>query len=99
MTAPIESEAEWQEFADALAEIFTDSRAELKPESRLIEDLGVDSLALAELIIVLIEKYDPARLSRRLDDRAWEEVTLGMLFQECKGSDPGIRSRRFSSTA
>ena len=25
MTAPIESEAEWQEFADALAEIFTGS--------------------------------------------------------------------------
>jgi hypothetical protein len=99
MSAPIESEAEWHEFVDPLAEIFPGSRGELKPESRLIEDLGVDSLALAELIIILVEKYDPASLSRRLDDRVWEEVTLGMLFQECKGSDPGIRSRRFSSTA
>jgi broad-specificity NMP kinase len=99
MSAPIESEAEWHEFVDPLVEIFTGARAELKPESRLIEDLGVDSLALAELIIVLVERYDPASLSRRLDERAWEEVTLGMLFQECKASDPGVPSRRVSSTA
>jgi hypothetical protein len=100
MTASVEAGADWREFLDTLSEILPASGAELKPGARLIEDLGLDSLALAELIIVVIEKYDPPSLTRPLKDRTWEGVTLGRLFQECKGSIPGAASPGgFTSTA
>ncbi len=100
MSAPAGHEADWGEFIDTIAEVVPEPSTELAPETRPIEDLGLDSLALIELLVVLIEKYDPAGLAGPLDDRTWEGVTLGILFRECTGSGRGGGSTtRFNRTA
>jgi hypothetical protein len=79
------TETEWQEFLRAIGELLPSSAAEYKPEMRLVEDLRLDSLALTELLVVVLETYNPPTLSRRLEDRPWDGVTLGMIFEECQG--------------
>jgi acyl carrier protein len=61
--------------------------------SRLIEDVGLDSLSLAELVVILIEKYDMFSLSQTLEERSWEKVTVRSLYDEyLTGLPPRARS-------
>ena len=78
----------WPEFAAAVAEVAGVAPATLSPDSRVVEDLGLDSLALVELILVLAEApalMDP-RLVARLEGRRWEQTSLGQLFDEVNAS-------------
>jgi acyl carrier protein len=85
----------WRDFANTLGEVSPGS--EIKPETRLVEDLGLDSLALAELITFLMETYGAPNLSQQLEDRVWEGVTAGTLFEECEASVPRPSVRHQSS--
>lgn len=74
--------SEWGRFAGRVASV-----GELEPErvteaSRIVEDLGFDSLALLELAVVLIDEYEMERLSERLAERNWENTSVGELFSE-----------------
>ncbi len=73
----------WAEFADRVAQAAGIPASDIEPESRLLADLGLDSLGLAELIVALIETYAPQSLMGDLDDRTWEELTAGALYEEC----------------
>lgn len=57
---------------------------------RLIADLGLDSLALAEVITALVLDFGMESLAADLDDRQWELVTLGELHEEQR---TGVRVR------
>lgn len=83
MTAAAQSSQSWERFAAALAEITQLPLDAVNPGSRLIEDLGLDSLALVELVVFAIETYNPATVSKELDARQWEGVTAGEFFGEC----------------
>jgi acyl carrier protein len=48
----------------------------------VIKDLGLDSLSLAELVVSLIDEYDMYSLAKTLDERSWEDVTVGALYDE-----------------
>ena len=66
-------------------------------DTRLIEDLGLDSLSLTELVVILIERHDMYSLSKTLEERSWEHVTARALYDEyLTGVPPSARS---SSTA
>jgi hypothetical protein len=72
----------WEEFATQLAELVERPPDEVLPTTRVIEDLGLDSLALAELVLILVEKYEMGGLSKTLEERVWENVTAGALYDE-----------------
>lgn len=72
----------WEEFVREVAGIAEVSPDSVDEQSRILEDLGLDSLALAELGVVLVDKYDTYSLSRELETRRWDNVTVRALYDE-----------------
>jgi acyl carrier protein len=72
----------WEEFATEVAEIAQVAAAEVGPDTKVLEDLALDSLALAELGVVLVDKYDLGTLSSDLEARSWDNVTVRALYDE-----------------
>lgn len=69
----------------ALAEV--DERA-LHPATT-VRELDLDSLALTELVVVLITELGMEHLSDDLESRDWSEVTLGSIYDEWQAqADP-----------
>jgi len=73
---------QWEGFAAEIAAIAQRPTEEVERRLRIVEDLGLDSVALAELVLVLIDDYGMASISDDLDQRTWEGVTVGQLFDE-----------------
>lgn len=67
-----------QEVIDRINSVFADSfeieREELKPEKRIFEDLGLDSLDIVDLIVALQKKFN---IRIRDDERVRQIRTLG----------------------
>jgi acyl carrier protein len=72
----------WEQFVAEVASIAEVPVTDIQPETSVIEDLALDSLALAELGVVLVDKYDTWSLSRDLETRSWENVTVRDLYDE-----------------
>jgi acyl carrier protein len=72
----------WETFAAEVAEIAQVPAAEVMADTRVLEDLGLDSLALAELGVVLVDKYDLWSLSSDLEVRRWENLSVRALYDE-----------------
>ena len=71
----------WDELVNTTAEIAEGSSRAIAHDTRLIADLGLDSLAVTELVVVLIDEYGIETLSRDLDAIEWETLTVGALFE------------------
>lgn len=91
----------WEQFAAAIAEAAQVPVEKITPTSRLLEDLGLDSLALSELIVLLIVELEMTKLESELASREWDRVTVGELFEEYqqgerppRGKEYVIRERR-----
>lgn len=78
----------WPDFAAQLAEVAEFPVADITPRSRLVEDLNLDSIALLEVLVFVVETYEPPSISQELESRRWEGVTVGALYQECVGRGP-----------
>jgi len=50
---------------------------------RLVEDLELDSLAMAEVVLLLENKYGLEKRRMDLLTRDWNNVTVSQLFEEC----------------
>src|SRR5207247_3838674 len=85
------TEDEWSEFVAYFAQAANVASEDVRREARLVADLGIDSLALAETIVALIERYAPVTLMGDLEGRDWDRVTVGDLYQECAGAIAGPR--------
>jgi len=83
----------WERFAAEVAAIIGASSSEIAADQRIVEDLGFDSLALAELVMVLIGEYETEDLSRSLDERTWLSLTVGQMYEEC-GAIASAQGRR-----
>jgi hypothetical protein len=79
----------WDEFVAEVAAIAQAPVEEVGADTRVLEDLALDSLALAELGVVLVDKYDSWSLSRDLETRSWENCTVRSLYYEYLTSAPG----------
>jgi acyl carrier protein len=65
-----------QAFISELAALLEVSAETIDPDARLIEDLGIDSVALAEMIVLLITDYGAEELAARLEFERWENRTV-----------------------
>lgn len=79
--------ASWERFAAEIARIAEVPPTDVDADTRIIEDLGYDSLALAELALVLIDDFDMEALAESLADKSWYGVTAGQLYEQA-----GIRA-------
>jgi len=61
---------------DQICELGAVKRAVVRPDSRLLEDLDLDSLALVELIVWAAEEFDLKVLADDLETRRWEGTTV-----------------------
>jgi acyl carrier protein len=84
LTAPpdVDGKHTWEHFAAAVAGIAQVQAQDIAPTTRLDNDLGLDSLALTELVVLLIVDFDMESLEDDLDDRDWAHVTVGALYDE-----------------
>jgi acyl carrier protein len=73
----------WPTFADAIVEATGAPPERVTPQALLVQDLKLDSLALVELVVELLERHPESRLSTHLDERDWESTTVGQLFEAC----------------
>jgi acyl carrier protein len=89
-----ESKMGWDEFAETVADIANVPRPSVQPASCVLEDLGLDSFALSELVAWLLIELDMATLESELADRDWSQVTVGELFTEYQDEQsPPLRER------
>jgi acyl carrier protein len=79
------ADATWERFADEVAVLGKIPRDSVTPQAKLGEDLGLDSLAMAEVVALAIEEYNAAQLARDIENRDWDGMTLGELYAECAG--------------
>jgi acyl carrier protein len=60
----------------------------------LIDDLGIDSLALSELVVFLLVDLQMTSLESDLGKRDWTMVKVGELFDEyARGQAPPARQQ------
>ncbi|HTU14216.1 MAG TPA: hypothetical protein VMF31_03390 [Solirubrobacterales bacterium] len=79
-------EVPWESFALEVAAIADVPVSDLGPEIRLVDDLDLDSLALAELAAFIGDSYEvPGGLDEILVS-AWNGLTLGQLFERISTS-------------
>lgn len=86
---------EWAEFVGAIAEIAEIGHEGVGRESRLLEDLNLDSLALAELVALLLVELEMGTLESDLVERDWKLVTVGELFDEYSRGVPPARREEY----
>jgi acyl carrier protein len=72
----------WPEYRAAVASCAFVSAEAVSPAMRLDQDLGLDSLALTELVVVLIVDFGWDALGEDLEEREWKGTTVGELFGE-----------------
>lgn len=71
------SESDSKAVMDILVEQLGVPMEQLTPEANLVQDLGADSLTVAEITLALEERFNLA-----IPDEAWERVsTVGDVFE------------------
>ena len=72
----------WEEFSAAVASVADVADGSVERSSRLTGDLGMDSLALTELVVMLIVDMGMNTVADSLEERSWDDVTVGQLYDE-----------------
>jgi hypothetical protein len=75
----------WEDFVAEVATIAQVAGSQVHRDSRVLEDLGLDSLALAELGVVLVDEHGTWGSSSQLEARRWDNVTVGELYDQHLG--------------
>ena len=71
----------WERFRDDVAEVARVPPEQVTRDAWLIDDLGLDSLSVAEIIAMLAVDYGLDRALDDLERRSWERTTAGDLFE------------------
>jgi hypothetical protein len=77
----IERDEEWIAYLSVVASAAELDRSDVSPDARLVEDLGLDSLALTELVVSLGEIHGAALLGR-LEEQRWPGLTVKGCWDE-----------------
>lgn len=85
----------WDEFAAAIGGAANIAGSAIDRRSRLLEDLGLDSLALAEVVVLLLVDFNMTRLGVELGKRNWTLVTVGELYDEYQWDEPPPHRKEF----
>lgn len=73
---------DWVGFVSAIADVAGIDADRIRAETRLVEDLGLDSLALTEVVTLLLVDYEVESVPERFQDFGWEGVTAADVFRE-----------------
>jgi acyl carrier protein len=73
----------WDELASTISEISRRPKELIRPETRLVEDLNLDSLAVLEIVVGMLVDFGVEELPRSLEETDWRGVTLGDLYDAC----------------
>lgn len=82
----------WDAFAAAVAEIAAVPPGSVTANARLLDDLGLDSLALTEVIVFCVVELEMETLARDLGERPWDRITIGDLYDEYKTGESKVYS-------
>jgi acyl carrier protein len=93
-----EHKLRWEQFAAEIAVVAGVEPDAITRNARLLEDLGVDSFALAELVSWLMIDLQMSTLEHELSEREWTQVTVGELFTEYRDEQPPPRRERYLIT-
>jgi len=74
------NDADWPRFAAALAPIAEIAPDRIRPDDRLVDEYGCDSVAIAEIAVLMTSEFDGAQALHRLDEAAWRQLTVGQLY-------------------
>jgi acyl carrier protein len=74
------SEETWARYVSDLAALSDAAIGEITEESRLVADLGFDSLAFTELALILDDRYGSRNFAADLPSVPWLELTAGSVF-------------------
>ncbi len=88
-----------EQFADGLtgflttvAEIARVPVEAVGPDTRLLEDLSLDSLELSEVLLALVTEHELGSLSDPIRHSNWKGVTVGELYNDyVANSRPGLQ--------
>jgi acyl carrier protein len=69
----------WDAFTAEIVDISLTPADRIVPDARLVQDLDLDSLALIELVVVMVDKYE-LTIPDDLDAERWKDLTAGQLF-------------------
>lgn len=86
---------DWPQFAARIAEVVGVPVGRVEHGSSLLDDLGLDSLALTEVIVLLLVDLDMSSLEPGLAERDWRQVTVGNLFEEYSHETPAQPRTQF----
>jgi acyl carrier protein len=75
----------WPQLAAEIAELGRVPVEQVRHESLLVDDLGLDSLALAELVVLLSDGPQAQALAESAETRDWSTVTAGELWNLATG--------------
>jgi acyl carrier protein len=81
------------QFCAAVADVASRERASVTATTRLIDDLDLDSFALAEVIVALIVDFHMESALSDLEKRDWPSLTVGDLYQEYATGSSGVVKR------
>lgn len=74
--------AAWRRYIDVISEVSDVSVESIHRDSSITRDLGLDSLAIVELAVALIEKLKAEGMEKALGSMDWGKVTVGELFDQ-----------------
>ena len=72
----------WESLRSQVALIAQVPASDIDRNTRLVADLGLDSLAVTEVAVVLMEEFGTDALAEGLDEIEWETLTVGRLFDD-----------------
>jgi acyl carrier protein len=75
--------ADWDRYLQAVADISTREAGEIRAQDRLVADLGIDSLGLAELLVYLIGQPTVPSPPHAIE-RDWDALTVEELYDACR---------------
>lgn len=73
----------WTAFVGVLAELAEVSSEEIGRDTRLVQDLDLDSMALVELIVSVLVDLGVDSMPEELWDTEWTTISAGTLFDAC----------------
>lgn len=76
------NDAAWRRYIDVVSEVSDVSVESIHRDSSITKDLGLDSLAILELTVALIEELNAEGMEEALGSMDWGEVTVGALFDQ-----------------
>jgi acyl carrier protein len=84
---------DWNLIVGHLAEVAEVAPDTITRETRLVDDLNLDSLGLTEAVVILLADLELEELPDSLASADWSTLTVGEVHDRCRGAARGQKVR------